>query len=227
MMESSYCSQYESVFNESVCDDWCLGVLGAIDDAYKETNKFCRYPRFGEQPAHDTRSTILRGLIETRLKDISSDLGMISESRHNKRRSASHTWVKAGNLYLTASSVHTPQGKPRQADFRDIYQSNGQGELLETEKNLQSDDLVYAVLLYGSPQLSSPSFVRIAFPSRHWTKYVESIDLMARYPDAISKVARTEEMQEPSIEKLPEEMIPQPPKPVIRRLPKRVGEGQE
>ena len=162
MIESSYCSSLESVFNESVCGDWCLGVLGAIDDAYKETNKFCRYPRFGEQVAHDTRSHILRGLIETRLKEISSDLGMISESRPNKRRSYSHTWIKAGNLCLTASSVHTPKGKPRQADFRDIYQSNGQGELFETEKNFQSDDLVYAVLLYGSPQLFSPSFVRIA-----------------------------------------------------------------
>ena len=50
---------------------------------------------------------------------------------------------------------------------------------------------------------------------------------MARYPDAISKVAQTEEMQEPSIEKLPEEMISQPQKPVIRRLPKKVGERQE
>ena len=226
-MEASYCSRYESIFNESVSDDWCLGILGAIDDSYKETNKFCRYPRFGQQPAHDTRSHILRGFIETRLEEISRDFGMISESRPNKRRSYSHTWVKAGNLYLTASSVHKPQSKPRQADFRDIYQSNGQGELFDTEKNFQSDDLVYAVLLYGSPQLSSPSFVRIAFPSRHWTKYVESIDLMARYPDAISRVARTEEMQEPSIEKHPEEMIPQPQKPVIRRLPKRVGEGQE
>ena len=227
MMESSYCSQLESVFNDSVCEDWCLGVVGAIDDAYKETNKICRYPRFSEQAAHDTRSHILRGLIETRLEEISSDLGMISESRPNRRRSYSHTWVKAGNLYLTASSVHTPQSKPRRADFRDIYQGNRQLEIFEAEKNLQSDDLVYAVLLYGSPQLSSPSFVRIAFPSRHWTKYVESIDLMARYPDAISKVAQTEEMQEPSIEKLPEEMIPQPQKPVIRRLPKKVGERQE
>ena len=58
MMESSYCSQLESVFNDSVCEDWCLGVVGAIDDAYKETNKICRYPRFSEQAAHDTRSHI-------------------------------------------------------------------------------------------------------------------------------------------------------------------------
>jgi hypothetical protein len=34
-------------------------------------------------------------------------------------------------------------------------------------------------------------------------------------------------MQEPSIEKLPEENIPQPQKPGIRRLPKQAGGQME
>jgi len=224
-MASSYCSLFETVFNESLPVNWCLEILKAIDDAYKETNKTCRYPRFGEPEARDTRSHYLRGIVETRLKEVSSNyLCMTAESCLNKKRSSSHTLVKSGHLYLTASSVHTPTSKPRKAEFRDIYQSNGQGELFETEKNLQGDNPIYAVLLYGSPQLYSPSFVRLAFPSHHWNKYVESIDLIAKFPDAISKFAQTEEMQEPSIEKLPEEMIPQPQKPAIRRLPKRMGE---
>jgi hypothetical protein len=227
-MNSSYCSSLEKLFSESIPEGWCLNILEALVCSYKETNKVCRSPYFGESEARDTRSHYLRGLFETKLRELSANYpGMAAESRPNKRRSYSHTWVKSGNLYLTASSVHTPKGKVRRADFRDIYQSNGQGELFETEKNLQSENPIYAILLYGSPQASFPSFLRIAFPSSHWDTYIESIDLIARYPSVISRIVPVEEMQEPSIEKLPEEIIQKPQTPGIRRLPKRAGEEKE
>jgi hypothetical protein len=230
-MESSDCTVLEQVFRESFPDEWGIKVLQALDYAYKETNEYVRSPRFGSSEARDTRSHNVRGIFENQLRIISNQYpGISAESRFNKKKSYFHTWVKSGSLYLTASSVHKPSDKPRPGVFRDIYlnQSNGQLELFETRENLRENDYIYALLLYGPSQAYIPSFVRVAFPCRNWSKkYIESIDLLKKYPGIIHQVAPIEEMQEPSIEKLPEETIPQPQKPGIRRLPKQAGGQRE
>jgi hypothetical protein len=50
---------------------------------------------------------------------------------------------------------------------------------------------------------------------------------MTRYPSVISRIVPVEEMQEPSIEKLPEEIIQRPQTLGIRILPKRTGKQKE
>lgn len=228
-MSVSYQTVLETVFAESLCDDWCVEILEALAYSYKEAYAHCSRPRFGDPEAHDTRSHYLRGLFETKLREISLQYdGMTAESRSNKTHSYSHTWVKSGNLYLTASAVTSPNSKPRQADFRNIYQSNGQLELFEDQEKADKENLIYAILLYGTTQTPQPSFVRIAFPSRHWKSYVESIDLMARYPDTIRTEIPIEETDEPIVTpRQPEEVIQEPQKPRIRPLPKRAGGTKE
>jgi hypothetical protein len=52
-----------------------------------------------------------------------------------------------------------------------LYNANGQLNLFEQEES--ADENVYAILLYEPPQAVTPAFATVAFPSRHWNKYVQ------------------------------------------------------
>jgi len=221
-------SQLEQIYAASFSDDWNIATLKALEKAFTKAEGHCRPPDFGPQEAKDLRSHYCRAIFENEWRKLSNKFsGVQAESRLNKGGSYSHTWVQAGNLFLTASSVANPHSKPRQADFRTVYAENGQLNLFG---QVQPPEAFYAILLYGPPQASSPAFVTIAFPSKQWNTFVERIDLLARYPGVIgTPVLRPEpeRVQKPTVQPIrvsPEEKIQAPQKPRIRNPRKKTGE---
>lgn len=226
-------SLLESIFEETFPEGWCIDTLKTLDKAFIKAREHCSPPLFGPTEAHDLRSHYCRAIFETEWRKLSNKYGGVkAESRLNTVRNYSHTWVKAGRIILTASAVASPRNKPRRADFRDVYNDNGQLNLFDQGQitNHLTDKDIYAILLYGPPQAVAPAFVKVAFPSRHWRSYVECIDLLARYSGVISKTvpyAETNQVQEPIIKPIhvsPEEQIQEPQKPRIRLRHRQAGE---
>ncbi|MBD2569881.1 hypothetical protein [Anabaena lutea] len=226
-------SLLEQAFHEVFPKDWCQDTLRAVAKAYEKTMEHCVPPLFGQDEAHDVRSHYCRGIFEAEWRRLSNKYPKIkAESRRNKAGNYSHTYVKSGNIILTASAVPSPAYKPRRADFRDTYNGNGQLGLFEQDSIADAED-IYAILLYGPPQSVSPGFVTIAFPSNHWHSYVERINLLALHPNIISTIipeADPIEVKEPIIQPIrvsPEEKIEEPLQPQIRRFNKQVGEKRQ
>ncbi|WP_448266403.1 hypothetical protein [Nostoc sp. DSM 114159] len=223
-------SLLEQAFHESFSKDWCVATLKAVGKAFQKSREHCVPPLFGPDEARDLKSHYCRGVFETEWRRLSNQYpGIKAESRRNKTGNYSHTYVKAGKIFLTASAVTSPENKPRPAYFRDIYNGNGQLKIFE-QNNLIDEANIYAILLYGPPQSVSPGFVTIAFPSNHWHSYVERINLLALHPGIISTdVPKADpiEVEEPIIQLIgvsPEEKIQEPQQPQIRRFDKQVGE---
>jgi len=223
-------SLLEQAFHEFLPEAWCIDTLKALEKAFQKTREHCVPPLFGLDEAHDVKSHYCRGIFETEWRKLSNQYpGIKAESRRNKARNYSHTYVKAGRIFLTASAVTSPENKPRRADFRDVYSGNGQLKLFEQD-NLTDEEDIYAILIYGPPQSVAPAFVKVAFPSNHCHSYVERINLLALHPGIISTfVPKAEpiEVEEPIIQLIgvsPEEKIEEPQQPQMRRFDKQVGE---
>lgn len=213
-------TELEGLFCDSVSDEWCQDMLKAVREAYIFAHNNCVKDRLNEANIHDLHSHLLRSVIETELLSISMKHGMKAESQHNSRKSYHHTVVEAGNIRFTASSVRNSNKMPRYAEFRHLYQSNGQLPLWKDD--IKNELLVYAILLYGPSHARLPSFVKIVFPSKHCKNYVESIDLISKYPNIIEGFA-TEETTYPIVTpKSIEETILKPKPLKIRQLPKRI-----
>jgi hypothetical protein len=231
-MSPSNKSVLEQLFDDNYPPDWIKGALQILDTSWKESREHCRSIKFGPGESRDLISHYCRGRFETELRRHSSKFpGMTAENRLNTPKTYSHTYIKSGNLVLTASAVLLPNRKPRQAEFRSEYNSNGQLELFKSIEQMQAESKeVYALLLYGPPQAEVPSFLRVAFPSKHWVRYIESVDLMARYPGILSTSVSEEAnismpvLQPPQTS--PEEKIQKDKRPYIRRHPKRAGQEE-
>jgi hypothetical protein len=227
-------SVLEQLFEDCYPADWCVQILQALNDVWRESRDHCRSMKFGADEGHDLLSHYCRARFETELRRISSNFPcMAAESRKNCVRTYSHTYVNSTNsrgesLVLTASAVRRPNDKPRCAEFRSVYNANGQIELFP-DNNKPDDTAKYGLLLYGPPQANSLAFVKVAFPSSHWQKYVEVVDLIARYPGVISiPVPDPVDIPAPALPPIkiaPEEEIQKDIKPRIRPRRKKAEEG--
>jgi hypothetical protein len=220
------------LFDDCFPAAWSIQVLTALDALWRESREYCRSMKFGVDEGHDLVSHHIRARFETELRRISEAFGINAESCKNRLRTASHTCIKAkspngDSMILTASAVRSCREKPRRADFRHVYNENGQLSLWDDQPEVE-DKATYGVILYGAPQAHTPSFVTIAFPSIHWKKYVDYIDLTARYPGVVSTSVLEEiEISAPSVQPIhiaPEEDIQKDQKPRIRPRRKSVGE---
>lgn len=223
-------SLLQEAFHQSFPEDWSINTLKVVEKAYQRAREHCSPPLFGQDEARDLKSHYCRAVFETEWRRLSNQYpGIKAESRLNRAGNYSHTYVKAGRIFLTASAVTSPENKPRRAEFRDFYNANGQLKLFEPNNATDEED-IYAILLYGPPQSVAPGFVTIAFPSNHWHTYVERINLLALYPGTISTIvpkAEPIEVDEPIIQPIeisPEEKIQEPQQPQIRRFHKQAGE---
>ena len=225
-------SSLEQLFEDCYPPGWIIGAIKNLGEAWQGSRSHCRSMIYGEDEGRDLSSHDRRARFETLLRRHSNSFnGITAESRYNKPRTYSHVVIKSRNLILTASSVPTAKSIPRHANFRCTYNGNGQQELLKTAEEIEAEQKeVYALLLYGPPQANTPFFLQVAFPDTLWKNYIESFDLMKKYPGVIS----TEVSEEidistpviPSPQTAPEEKIKKDKKPFIRRHPKRAGEEE-
>jgi hypothetical protein len=222
------------LFDECFPEEWCIQVLAALNEVWRESREHCRSGKFGVNEGRDLVSHYIRAQFETKLRRISEPFDVNAESRQNRRKTASHTYIKASNtngdsMILTASAVRSYKARPRRADFRHVYNLNGQFQLWEPLPQADtSSDPIYGLILYGPPQANAPSFVTVGFPSKHWKGYVERIDLMARYPGVVSTDIPEEiVIPMPALKLMPispEEDIQKEQRPRIRPRRKSVGE---
>ena len=223
----------QKAFDECFPPDWCIQILKALNTAWIESHEYCRSRKFGVDPGKDVVAHLLRARVETEIFRVSSSFPNIkAESRKNIAKTTSHTYVEAQSndgqrMILTASAVHNPQARPRKAEFRDVLNTNGQLDLFNIQSPIE-DNIVYGLLLYGSPQAVSPGFINIAFPDGKLRRYVESIHLMARYPGIINNPISEENDITPKrpqpVKVAPEEEIQKEQSPRIRPRRKAVGD---
>jgi hypothetical protein len=101
--------------------------------------------------------------------------------------------ITCGLVKITQSCISIPDKVPREAKFRLTLATNGQGDLFEEpEPETEQAKYLYSILTYGinteSENRSLPAFVRIQFPNKTCTQYVDAgIDLMAKFPDIVAE----------------------------------------
>lgn len=231
-MSRSYKTTLETLFHDCFPAEWCIATLQTLNEVWQESRAHCRSGKFGPEEGRDLLSHYCRSRFETELRRLSNKFpGIKGESRPNSRATYNHTFIESSKLVLTASAVPLPTSRPRRAEFRDVYNANGQLELFKSFEEIQEEmEKVYAFILYGPPQANVPSFLNIAFPCKNSNRFVESIPLVQRYPGIISTPVLEEiHIPAPVIQPpqaAPEEKIKKDKKPSIRRLPKRAGEEE-
>ncbi len=167
-------------FLDSVPEDFLEGTFRSLVDACKQTAAICDRT-FVRQVDHDVRGVICRGLFEQNWYGVATKMTpLVAEMVLNKRRTAYHTRVTAGQVIITASQVAHPKVVVRKAAFRSGYAESAQMELFQERKPAKSiEHPIYSVLLYGlDGSRSRPLFADIVFPSSKWKEYVGRIELM-------------------------------------------------
>lgn len=168
-----------------------VDLVRGLFQAYREVFEECRvYPEFLDR---DAMGQLRRIKFDTIMKSVADRYGLTARIAPNKSHNCFHTRVQAGRVILTASCVPTPNAMVRDAEFRKTYARDAQLTLEGFERD-ESDpeDSVYVILLHGvnreaktEEELATPAFAGMAFPDRSLTKYVDTIDLFARFWNTI------------------------------------------
>ena len=115
-------------FNDNVSDELLKAtvekVLGGNRDAAIGISPNVKDGTYTRSVAKDLFPHIRRARIESCLFGLESEFPSISvQSLLNSTKSHYHTRIRSGNVILTASSVLTPRGLVREAEFRNHYAS--------------------------------------------------------------------------------------------------------
>lgn len=136
---------------------------------------------------HDVLPILRRGFVERSLRfEMAKVEDATATAEQNKAGNCFHTRVKIGRIVLTESAVDSPDALVRTAEFRNAYAVMYQLAMsFVAQEPPPSDGYIYSVLLHGPEpnKRGMPGFVHIAFPNPSWTKYVDRIDLLGRYPE--------------------------------------------
>lgn len=230
-MNVLHISDLEEILSNEFSSELEIAALRALDIAYRLTREHVRPPFLDDPEAKDLRGHYLRACVETYWKRFSAECQADRvESRLNRRRNYYHAWVESGRIHLTASAVADQTAKPRKADFRETYASDGQLSLFDGDQ-LESDDngdSIYGVLLYGPSKSLFPKFIKIAFPDASRNRYIPIVDLLNKHPGVVDLGSPMEEEFQgepmPDVIVTPDEEIQEPELPGLRPIPRRVGE---
>ena len=203
-------------FNDNVSDELLKAtvekVLGGNRDAAIGISSNVKDGTYTRSVAKDLFPHIRRARIESCLFGLESEFPSISvQSLLNSTKSHYHTRIRSGNVILTASSVLTPRGLVREAEFRNHYASaqfkfdiNQYGTLSPVTLELaSSDELLYGIILYCPAEGNRFEIgsIHLGFPNQDCTGYVDCVDLMKVFPNALKRT-EVEEIQDQAIVKL-------------------------
>lgn len=183
---------------------------------YRKARQSCEemFGSPGSPESHDALPHIRRGLIEQDLRATADRHdGVSARVALNNGDNCNHTEIVSGRVLMTQSAVKSHTEIVRLAKFRlghaevrlghaEAYQLalGLDGESVDHDKP-QSDAPLYAIIIHGpDPQNPSlPGFVRVVFPLRDCSHYVDRIDLLERFSDLTDSLrSEVETITEPS-----------------------------
>jgi hypothetical protein len=173
-------------------------LIRMLFHVYRKADDFCEELLDGPE-THDTLPILRRALAEQSLRfEMAKVDGAIATAEPNKVGNSFHTRVMIGRIVLTESAVESPDALVRPAEFRNAYAVMYQLAMSFVDQETPpADGLIYTVLLHGLEpgKRGLPGFVHVAFPNPTWTRYVDRIDLLRRYPEMTQELRG--EMPEP------------------------------
>lgn len=138
--------------------------------------------------------------------------GFETSSEENTIKNSYYTLVKSNAIKLTVSAVKSRKDVPRQSLFRNDHAScqshfsinnNGQFEIVDI--SAKKDEPVYAFVVHGpinQTEPHTPGFIGIGFPDAECKKYLDYVDLCAKYPDVVEEILRQD------VENIPDTATP-------------------
>ena len=191
-------------FRANIPDDVLASAVkhihGGTRDAARRICESVLEGTYTKQVARDLFPHIRRAAIESRLFTLSTEYqDVIVTSRLNKTKNHHHTLIRVGQVLMTASSVLTPYGIVREADFRNSYAAGPQMRFdIDSRSSLSVvsrddeesiDDLLYGIILYcpaDNNRFEIGSIV-VGFPNHDCSRYVDRLDLLRLFPETAKK----------------------------------------
>ena len=191
-------------FRANVGDEILASVVRTIHRGNRDAaRRICEQVKEGVYSKHVARDLFphtRRASIETRLFDLTSEFPDVRITSHpNRTLNSYHTEIRVGKVVMTASSVLTPYGMVREAEFRNRYagpqmrlfnlDSMNQLMIPRFEKDPSDNDVLYAIVLYCAAENNrfEVGTVCVGFPNNDCTAYRDKMDLMRLFPETVKK----------------------------------------
>lgn len=210
-------------FDSNVPEEIQRRIVRVTLASYRDTRKVIRDQDLPDEEAHDLFPYQLRAHTESGLRNIARLWpNSKATAEPNGTGTAFHTLIQIKNVTMTQSAVETPGTVVRDAAFRNEYADaqsrfviDAKAQELVVEEYLPpTDATLYGIIIHGpiefglgKPGRSQVGFIRVAFPNRDMSGYIDSIDLLARFPDVVAEMADTEvvpDQAQPQLEGIPE-----------------------
>lgn len=206
----------QAFFDSQVSQQVQERLLRLILAAYLQARRDIR-DDYQPQVAHDVFPHILRARVDSFLYSIGSRFGFSDvEARYepNKQSNSFHTVMKVGKVVLTSSAVEGPGVVPRNAEFRNeiadaqsrFIVDSGCNAFVIDDMPTPDDAVLYGLIIHGpeaygvkTPLRYIPGFVRVAFPNRSCSAYLDCLDLKARFPQLFAELDKVEEVQDEAV----------------------------
>ena len=156
-----------------------------LSDSYGASYAYCSQ-EFSEAEARDLYGHHRRATVEQSFRAIARRFdGIEADAIPNAADSYRHTRVVAGPVVLIECRVRAPRQLVSRALFRDGYAEDSQLSLFGASPPANPGSNLFAILLHGSDYRYPDrlAFAHVAFPNRECTVYVDTIDLLHRFPD--------------------------------------------
>lgn len=201
-------SELPAIFLDSVNDAFLRASVECLMGAYESTYA-AAYGRYPAPEAHDALPIERRAVFEAKWRELARAHGLWAEAELNDAENCYHTTVRSGRVVLTASAVQFPRAVVRPAGFRRTLARSSELNLIYPTPPREPDAPLYAILQHGPDGIdpSRPAFVLAVFPDPYSRQNLDSVNVLARFPDLLSKVNTTEEI------------VPDSAKPTLRKRP--------
>lgn len=181
------------MFYAAVPDDFLEATIRTFDRAYRRAHEVCA-ENFHQQEAHDLRGHYRRAEIEQGWRSTATGFdGIAADTYLNDADNCNHTRVHCGEVVLIQCHVQSRHQIVRRALFRSGLATDSQLNLFaqdSDEVELGPDAKLFAILLHGAhPKYPDRlAFIEIAFPNNDCTGYIDSFDLLRRFPSLAKEV---------------------------------------
>jgi hypothetical protein len=178
-------------------------IIDTIFQVYRETHdKVFRDYDFPE--ASVLLPYIRRARIEENIRRIAQEfVELAADVEENSAQNAFHTVIYSATrgTTLTISATKGPRKMVRDARFRETLATTSQLELFSSSQTPVEGTSLYGIILHGADELdpSRPAYVRLGFPSRDCSEWVENFDLLKFCGEDYSRYVTPEEQVEEEV----------------------------
>ncbi len=186
-------------FNAHVPKELQQDIVRAVLRGYVDANDEIRFAEYQQEEAHDLFPYVRRCRIDRYLRQLSMKHPEVdTRAELNTARNSYHTYIRSGDVMLTASVVDRPTDLAREAQFRNEYAGRQTRFDVDAERNTLKvmnsppplDGLLYGIILHGPDKENRtlPAFIRVAFPDRCCSSYIDHVDLDLPYAEVVEEM---------------------------------------